>query len=425
MRDTEVKRSGYHFLDTVESRLDHIAAQWSDDGARIERPLKAVFIGFLALIVCILTLQNIVTEVARLQMPFDRVQSASKKLVHQEQQRNAQALATLADRLTSDYNLTSAMVKNDPASVALYAERAFETFNGNEGPYRLAVYGPDHSVLYRKGPPAAALKISSDMTGDDNHVSSPRVANSLEYDQAGTIVVRSTEPLVHEGRLLGYLDLSSSIETHMMHLSAAINGKILKTGGPVTAASTARSNAQNAQAASAAVPLLFKEDDTILMTESLSLPLANAAPGSQIMLQRDVTTAATAFFKTTLVVLLVSLGFAILAWVLMQRLLARLQRRIGRTWSSLEEAVSSNTKELERSRAQLLEAQAIASIGSWECDVSTKEISASEEFFRITGISPTTASGNLLEQLIERVPATDLPRVKSVVHHALAQCQPL
>ncbi|WP_420338702.1 putative bifunctional diguanylate cyclase/phosphodiesterase [Roseibium sp.] len=424
MRDTEVKRSGYHFLDTVESRLDHIAAQWSDDGARIERPLKAVFIGFLALIVCILTLQNIVTEVARLQVPFDRVQSASKKLVNQEQQRNAQALATLTDRLTSDDNLTSAMVKNDPASVALYAERAFDTFNGKEGPYRLAVYGSDHSVLYRKGPTAAALKISSDMTGDDDHASAPRVSNSLEYDQTGTIVVRSTEPLVHEGRLLGYLDLSSSIETHLMHLSSAVNGKILKTGGPVTAASTAGSNQQNAQAASAAVPLLFKEDDTVLMTEGLALPLANAAPGSKIMLQRDVTAAANAFFKTTLVVLLVSLGFAILAWVVMQRLLARLQRRIGRTWSSLEEAVSSNTKELERSRAQLLEAQAIASIGSWECDLSTKEISASEEFFRITGISPTTASGNLLEQLIERVPATDLPRVKSVIHHALAQCQP-
>ncbi|MBK9373099.1 MAG: PAS domain S-box protein [Holophagales bacterium] len=85
----------------------------------------------------------------------------------------------------------------------------------------------------------------------------------------------------------------------------------------------------------------------------------------------------------------------------------------------LEELVAERTAELEKSRSRLVEAQAVAHLGSWEWHVARNEIWGSDELFRLFDVSP----GDLatLEQFFGLVHADDREEARRAVSDALGR----
>ena len=79
--------------------------------------------------------------------------------------------------------------------------------------------------------------------------------------------------------------------------------------------------------------------------------------------------------------------------------------------------------ELRRSREQLLEAQALARIGSWEWDVAADKVSWSDELFRIYGLEPGSIAPSY-EEFLSRVHPEDRASVDERNRKAFSDHQP-
>ncbi|WP_209010829.1 EAL domain-containing protein [Labrenzia sp. PHM005] len=446
--DKETTRSGYHLLASEKFHLDHIVSQWSEDGSRNGRPLKVVFAGFLALVIAALAFQNITTELTILQAPYDRIKTASHELIQSHRAQVSGALTEIADDLASDPAFEAAISRNDTDAVSRIADHIFSHFNGDTGVFDLTIYSANRSILYNGGSSLADFTPSSPFFETDLEGSLFRTTNSLEFDTKGGIGVSALQPLVAEGRLLAYLKLTADVEKSMALLSAAVNGEILKAGSPLgplrtltpagqekspsalsyrllgtqtTSSATVQKILQTRSAPSWFHPVLI-DGDRVLIAQDLPIDIVNGEAGSKLILIRDVTDNAMAFLKSMGISVLISLLFAVVAWRILTRLLNKFQQTIIRTRSNLEAEVLSNTRELERSQAQLLEAQSIASIGSWDGNLITKEISGSQEFFRILDIPSDTPPADIKKCFFEQISEPELYHVKLAVKTAIEQC---
>ena len=83
----------------------------------------------------------------------------------------------------------------------------------------------------------------------------------------------------------------------------------------------------------------------------------------------------------------------------------------------LEELVTERTAELAHSRALLVEAQAVARLGSWELNPGRDEISGSEEFYRLFGVQPLGLAH--YAQFVALLHPDDRERVQRAVADAL------
>jgi PAS domain S-box-containing protein len=116
-----------------------------------------------------------------------------------------------------------------------------------------------------------------------------------------------------------------------------------------------------------------------------------------------------------------------------RRLLAQLERRVSERTAQLHVMNTDLRSEIaERERAQaalqasearLLEAQAVAHVGSWEWDIATNSIWWSEELYKIYGVSRDTFPASY-EAYIERVHPDDRQKMHGVVVAALADGHP-
>ena len=80
--------------------------------------------------------------------------------------------------------------------------------------------------------------------------------------------------------------------------------------------------------------------------------------------------------------------------------------------------------ERERTEARLLEAQAVARIGSWEWDVLDNRIWWSDELYRIFGVAPSASFDASYESFIGRVHPDDRSLVDASVRDAIATGRP-
>lgn len=444
--DTAQERSGYRLLDMTEHSLDPVAAHRSDDSSRLRRPLKAIFAGLLAIVICVLTLQNLSNGLAILHDPFDRFDAATQKLITQSRTETATVLSALAEELSTTPGFETAVSTYDMTKAANLAAHVFVNFNGNSGKYDLTVYNADQSALYLSTQAPAARTTPGHTVETDLAASLADDTTGLEYAANGNLTISALRRLIIEGELRGYLKLSTDIEPALALMSSTVDSRLLKVGGPVVTAHAGSS--QNAAAskdpiqfagqpplsqkvvqdilegraeASWLAPLVI-DTNRVLIAQPLSLDIVNGTDGSRVFFIHDITASTSAFIKTLAVSILVCVTFTLLAWLGLQKLLHRMQQTIRKTQNSLEAEVSSYTRELERSQSQLLEAQAIASIGSWEGDLETREIFGSQEFFRILGIPRTTSPSDVLQRLFDRIPAPELSRVQSLIKSAIEHC---
>lgn len=88
----------------------------------------------------------------------------------------------------------------------------------------------------------------------------------------------------------------------------------------------------------------------------------------------------------------------------------RNEEDLARYRSRLEELVAERTAEVEKANARLVEAQAIAHLGSWEWDVREDVVRGSAEFYRLFGDPPEGISS--FRQVMERVHPDDRESVR-------------
>jgi PAS domain S-box-containing protein len=88
---------------------------------------------------------------------------------------------------------------------------------------------------------------------------------------------------------------------------------------------------------------------------------------------------------------------------------------VGRDITELKQTEAA----LRTSEANLLQAQAIARLGSWEFDLATEEITASEELVHIFGLDPFLANSSY-NDLLERVVEEDRERLEVAIQTAIA-----
>ena len=88
----------------------------------------------------------------------------------------------------------------------------------------------------------------------------------------------------------------------------------------------------------------------------------------------------------------------------------------------LEELVNERTEELKENQEALIEAQAVARLGSWEWDAVKDEITASAEFYRLFTVVPEQIVR--FTQFIERLHPDDRERVQRDVEAAMKQDRP-
>ncbi|MGZ4612368.1 MAG: SpoIIE family protein phosphatase [Kineosporiaceae bacterium] len=94
---------------------------------------------------------------------------------------------------------------------------------------------------------------------------------------------------------------------------------------------------------------------------------------------------------------------------------------LARVQANLElERVRRSRREIERSRALLDQAQRLARVGSWEVDVATGSVTASDELMRQVQLTPAElAFGGMEQVLAERIHPDDRERVAAAVQAAL------
>lgn len=94
----------------------------------------------------------------------------------------------------------------------------------------------------------------------------------------------------------------------------------------------------------------------------------------------------------------------------------RNEEDLARYRARLEELVAERTVEVEKASARLVEAQAIAHIGSWEWDALRDEVRGSEELHRLFGVTPEELAR--FEQLAGFVHPDDREAVMAAIEEA-------
>ncbi len=445
LRDEKSRRSRYQFLDTIGARLDQFVCHWSDDGSSIERPLKTVFIGLLALVIGALTLQNIMSEYGNLLVPHKRVAAASQDLINQHKQQASSTLTQVAKTLASSPDFETAVQDRNLEEIARIADRSVQNFNDEIAPTELIIYAANQDVIYPAATSISETASEAPTARPDLKQSLLRHTNNLEVLDDGSLVVSAITPWVVNGRVLGYLKLNTNVENSLSFASNAVNGTMLVVNyrpsrqstasgmnspepgyrhlsNPVMSDTAAAQIAQAAYGPNWVFPLHF-DNNRLLLSQDLPIDILNGQGSSKLVLVRDVSNHAFSVSKSILITILVSAGCGLLAWLFLSRLLGALQSMILRTRQELEAEVRTRTKELERNRAQLVEAQAIASVGSWEGNQLTREIFGSDEFFRILGIPADTPPSDIIHRFFELVPEANRDKAKAVLKDALEHCR--
>lgn len=94
----------------------------------------------------------------------------------------------------------------------------------------------------------------------------------------------------------------------------------------------------------------------------------------------------------------------------------RAEEDLARYRARLEELVAERTAEVEKANARLVEAQAVAHLGSWEWDARNDVIRGSEELYRLFGVVPEGLAH--MGQLMDLVHPDDRESVRIAIEEA-------
>ncbi|MGX1498360.1 diguanylate cyclase (GGDEF)-like protein/PAS domain S-box-containing protein [Labrenzia sp. MBR-25] len=416
--------------------VDQLLARWCKDETRFEKPLRIVFLSFLCLTVAVLTFQNVITEYRTLSEPQDLIVRTTERLLMHQRALGEQALDQAVSVVSADTDLQTAIRKRDPANIKAVADRVFAGKAAELNIAELTIYSADQEVVYLAQSNVSAARNPGSFQSELNS-SRFREVDAIELGPNNEFVVSVLKPWLVDGTRIGYLKLAINIEPSLALASTAVNAQIVKTFEIFDADDTSTvhykvlgnltptgfdfdkvtSNGHFAGLSSFAV-----QDSKVFMVRDLPIAVVSPDHDVKLLLVKDITSNIWGFAKGTLLSLMAGVGLALLAWTVVFRLLSRLQSSVQLTRSRLEAEVLENTRKLESSTKQLIEAQRIAHVGSWERDISSNEIVGSEEYYRIMRIPPGLPPNEVQKFLFSRIPGDERKKTLNAVNAAVKTC---
>lgn len=434
--DKEQLRVGKPCRRGLSACLDQLLAKWSVDDSQFERPLRGVFLSFLVLIVAVLCIQNIASGYRNLLEPQEAVIRTTERLLTQQRAFGTQMLDRAVREISSDKNLQNAIQRHDTGTIRAIADKILLAAPEGSSVAEFTIYGADQKPIYSSRSPVVAepahLAFQNDLSANLT-----RNTSNIELSIDGKFVVSVFQAWTVDGNLFGYLKLAVDIERSLVVAGAAVDAELVNLskmdipqslngqqissrvlGEPMKTEFNFSALTKSATGLLNLDRFYFQNSQVFIVHE---LPVRAAMPGhdAKLILVKNITDHFWAFLQGALLTLSAGGGIALLAWIVIRRLLSRLQRSVQTTHSRLTGMVAENTRQLEESASQLLEAQRIAGVGSWERDLKTDLFIGSEEFFRITRISPDQPGGKIRQQLLDLVPEKERLRNLEVVREAI------
>lgn len=419
--------------------LDRIVERLCPDEQNFEQPLRIIFLSFLALTVFVLTVQNIVSEYRNLRGPQDAIVATAERILMQQKALGSHAIDEIVSAIEEDAALQKAIQAKDSDTIQQFAAEVTTGTFDDLNILALDIYAADGTKLTAVSGSAAQPVSGQDIGTDKNAVLSGQ-SGSIELGPGNRFAVTVVKPWLSDDQLQGYLKLAIDIENSLALASTALDAKIVKicelTGpGKGMASSTTFKVLGNLSPAGmnldaftagaqdlARIHPFYLQDSRIFMVRDLPIAVAQSDHEFKLLLVKDITGNVWAFFNGVIISVLVGVGLSLIAWAVIHRLLSRLQNSVQVTRERLEAEVRDYTDKLENNASKLLEAQRIATVGSWERDVATNEISATEEYFRIMNIPPGLPSNEIIERVYSQIPEHEAQAAKLMVQNAIDTC---
>ena len=416
--------------------VDRLLARWCKDETRFEKPLRAVFLSFLCLTVAVLTFQNVVTEYRTLSEPQDLIVRTTERLLMHQRSLGEQALDQAVSVVSADTDLQTAIRKRDAANIKAVADRVFAGKAADLHIAELTIFSANQEIIYRAQSNVSTVRNAGTFETELNSRRF-RDVDAIELGPDNEFVVSVFKPWHVDGTRIGYLKLAINIEQSLALASSAVNAQIVKAFEVLDADDT---SAVHYKVLGDLAPTGFDfdkvtshghfdgfssftlQDSKVFMVRDLPITIVSPNHDVKLLLVKDITNNIWAFAKGTSLSLMAGVGLALLAWTVVFRLLSRLQSSVQLTRSRLEAEVQENTRKLESSSQQLIEAQRIAHVGSWELDITANEILGSEEFYRVMKIPPGLPANEIQRFVFSRIPEAERQTTLDTVTTALKTC---
>ncbi|MET1413960.1 EAL domain-containing protein [Roseibium sp. HPY-6] len=419
--------------------LDRIVERLCPDDLNFERPLRIIFLSFLAVTVFVLTMQNIVAEYRNLREPQDAIVATAERILMQQRALGSHALDEIVSATKEDTDFKQAIQNRDAGKIQQFAKDVVtETFD-DLNILALEIFDADGTNLTRA--PGTALQIASGhSTGAEMGSMPSGQIDGIVLGPNNRFAVTVVKPWLSNNQLQGYLKLVIGIENSLALASTALDAQIVKIceeARPGQGRSTSTKFkvlgnlspkgmkldvfAKSGQDLTRIHPF-YMQDSKIFMVRDLPIAVAQSEHEFKLLLVKDITGNVWAFFNGVIISVLIGAGLSLIAWAVIHRLLSRLQNSVQITRERLEAEVRNYTDKLENNASKLLEAQRIATVGSWERNVATNEISATEEYFRIMNIPAGLPSDEIIERVYSQIPEHEAQAAKLMVQNAIETC---
>ncbi|WP_161599796.1 putative bifunctional diguanylate cyclase/phosphodiesterase [Roseibium sediminis] len=427
-------------------RLDAVFASWSADGRQISKPLKVTFIAFLVVTVLTLTAQNALNEYRNLSKPIIATTSSAKTLLAHQKQVAALGLEQALLGISSGGTLKQAMLTGNrialtEAANVLYRELAiFHSIS------ELSIYNPDLNVVYR------AHELDLDVRDKPGYLLNLAkkigvTTRGFAFDDNGFLSITAVRPWIVDGHIIGYLKLSRKVDEVLAFIGTTLKAQVIKVyredsfpfgsaaalakvgwaqAGPYVYKNTSHqsladgfaSYLANSDTEKSLFDRIMIDDGRLKIAHRLIIPHADRTQQTAVVLLQDMTEEFAAFLRSSALSLAVGFVLAYGFWLIFNRLILALQQLVVSTRARLEREVEENTEELQASRNRLQAAQKIASIGSWELDLVSKQVHWSDEMYQIAGLDPRMDGNTAQMRLFSLLPKDTVELIETSLKQA-------
>ena len=435
----------------MAARLDAIMGYWSRNGRLIAKPLKTTFFCFFAFVATALIAQDFLGEYRNLNQRLETTVSTARAFLHHQEKVGAAGLEKVLLGLSANPQLIDAFEDSDPYALQRMTSALFPEMKDQHQIAEFAIFDRNRTRLIN------AHKAITRQQRDDSFLlklasETETVTRGFEIGDNGSTLISVVRPWTSDGRLLGFLQLGIEIKDTLGLIGTTLNADVVETlhasqlvpGSPAEGGNggwTRTTGFSYREAGDFEMPTsvrsvlegdlealsrsnhLFLEGRRVHIAYNFPVILADGTPGSSLVLFQDITDEVLSSLGHTATSLLLVCMIAAVAGTIVYKLIQSLQTAVIKTRTRLEEAVLANTQALNHSRARLIEAQKIASLGSWERDPQAEDLFWSDEMYRISGISKDLPPREARKQLYEQIPPDERDYVREQLEKAVEECR--
>ncbi|WP_417685498.1 EAL domain-containing protein [Roseibium sp.] len=433
------------------ARLDAVMRHWSKNGKQISRPLQTTFLCFFFLTLAILIGQNFLSEYRHLQQNIENTVATAKSFLKHEERSTAAGLEKALLGISANQALANAYISGDRASLLEVASSIFPEMEERHQISEFSIYDP------RLNRVASAHARQTGASNSPNFLvsaaaTSTASASGIEMGDAGTNIIAAVRPWTVNGHLIGYLKLGTEIRGPLGFIGNTLGAKLIEVhdidhlppGTEVADAEegwTATGRIVYRPVGDFAVPSritgflsddpqsvsqsnrIFLDKSSVRVAYTFPLDHADGSRGAYLVLMQDITGTVVASLRHSFALLLLACVITAIAGYVMLRLVRSLQSSMLKTRQKLEQAVETNNRALHHSEERLVEAQRIASLGSWERDLDTNELFWSKEMYRIAGLPETVPANAARRKFYDLIPPCERPYVETEMELAIKECR--